>query len=349
MSRKTPWLSWGIIILVSIFLGSAAGAAGPVELRGAAVGNINHPQAQAGDIFAKLIEQKSGGQIKAKWYHSGQIGAEADILSQLNNDTLQFATVSNALSGTLNPKPMTMYTPFLIRDWDTLLNKWIGSEGARLILDSLKPNGLVGLGWVPYGFNVLAYTDPPIRTLEECKGRKIRAAQSYTIKGTLEALGMNAPPIPWTEVFTSIQQKVVEGCTAPAGILSANRFHEVIKNITIADHLFGTHAFWFREKALQKFPSDQQKLIVETVKEACAEQQKRMRDYDDKAVEELKAKGVKVWTLTPEEKARWIKASRVVFLEHEKKIDDKSKDGRAFLTAVFKSLGRDYEKEILNP
>ena len=50
---------------------------------------------------------------------------------------------------------MTMYTPYLIKDWDTLFNKWIGSEGAELILDGLNSKGIMGLGWVPYGFNAL--------------------------------------------------------------------------------------------------------------------------------------------------------------------------------------------------
>jgi hypothetical protein len=71
-----------------------------------------------------------------------------------------------------------------------------------------------------------------------------------------------------------------------------------------------------------------------------------MKDYDEKAVEELKTKGVKIWTLSPQEKARWVMATRKVVVEHEKHIDEKSHDGRAFMRVVYKSLGRDYDKEI---
>jgi tripartite ATP-independent transporter DctP family solute receptor len=346
MQTKKAILFWFSIVTLVLYIGSAVWAAETFELRGATAGVVGHPYAKAGENFGKIVEAKSGGKIKAKWFHSGQVGGEQDIVSQLKNDTLQFATVSNALAGTLDPKPMTMYTPYLITDWDTLFNKWVGSEGAKLILESLKSQGLIGLGWVPYGFNVFAYKDPPIRTLEECKGRKIRAAQSYTIKGTLEALGMNAPPIPWPEVFQAIQTRVVEGCSTPAGILAAGRFNEVINNITLSDHLFGTHVFWFRENTLKKMPPDLQKIVVDAVHEACNQQQKEMKDYDEKAVEELKNKGVKIWTLSPQERARWIMATRKVVVEHEKHIDEKSHDGRAFMQAVYKSLGRDYDKEI---
>ncbi|MCX5908358.1 MAG: hypothetical protein NTY64_14530, partial [Deltaproteobacteria bacterium] len=72
-----------------------------------------------------------------------------------------------------------------------------------------------------------------------------------------------------------------------------------------------------------------------------------MKGYDEDATEILKGKGVKVWKISSQERTRWIDATRKVVIEHEKKIDEKSKDGRAFMQTVYKSLGRDYNKEIL--
>ncbi len=346
LSKKGFMLQAGIILLAVSF-GSAAWPAESYELKGGTEGNIKHPYAQAGQNFAKIVEAKSGGKIKAKWFHTGQIGGGLEILNQLQSGTIQFATLSNANTGTINPKMMTMYTPYLIKDWDTLSNKWVGSEGAQLILDGLSSKGIMGLGWVPYGFNALCYIDPPIRKLEDAKGRKIRAAESYTIKGTLEALGFNAPPIPWPEVYQSIQQKVVEGCTTPPAMLMLSRLDEVVKNLTLSDHLFGTHVFFFREENFKKFPNDLQKVIRESILEACRQQQKEMQDLDDKSVESMKQKGIKIWSISAEEKARWIAATKKVYFEHEKRIDQSSGDGRVFMRTVFKSLGRDYDKEIL--
>ena len=353
---KTKWgshttskivLSLACIIALGFFLVSASEAAEVIELRGATTGNLTHPYARGGEVFLKILEAKSVGQIKGKWYHSGQVGGEMDIVNQLTNNTLQFGTISCAVAGSLNPKVMTMYSPYLIKDWDTFTNKWVGSEGANLILGSLKANGFIGLGWIPYGFNALAYRDPPIRTLEECKGRKIRAAQAYTIKGTLEALGMNAPPLPFTEVFQSIQQGVIDGLSTPPGVLMSFRLEEVVNNLTMSDHLFGTYIFWMSEKTLASMPADLRKMTIDAAIEACAKQQKESQDFDDKAVALLKTKGVKVWTISQQEKARWIAATNKVVIDHEQKIDNKSHDGRKFMSTVYKSLGRDYEKEIL--
>jgi len=340
-------LSLACIIALGFFFVSVSEAAEVFELRGGTTGPLTHPYARGGEVFLKILEAKSGGKIKGRWYHSGQVGGEMDIVNQLNNNTLQFATISCAVAGSLNPKVMTMYSPFLIKDWDTFSNKWVGSEGANLILGSLKDNGLIGLGWIPYGFNALAYKDPPIRTLKDCERRKIRAAQAYTIKGTLEALGFNAPPLPWTEVFQAIQQGVVDGLTTPPGLVVASRFHEVINNLTLSDHLFGTYIFWMRSKTLSDMPEDLRKMVIDAAIEACTKQQKESKDFDDEAVAFLKTKGVKVWTISEQEKARWIAATNKVVIDHEQKVDNKSQDGRKFMKTVYKSLGRDYDKEIL--
>ncbi len=348
MKSKKTILCWFSIITLVLIIGSVTWAAETYEFKGGTATNIEHPRAKAGLNFIKLIEAKSAGKIKGKWYPNAQLGGEESLLSQLNNNTIQFMTISCALAGTLNPKVMTMYTPYLIQDWDILFNKWIGSEGADLVLNSLRSQGIIGLGWVPYGFNVLAYRDPPIRTLEDMKGRKIRSAAAYTIKGTIEALGANATPIPWPEVFMAIQQRTVEGLTGPTGTLVESRLYEVINNITEAQHLFGTHVLWFREETLRKMPADLQKIVIDSAREACHQQQGEMKGYDENATEILKSKGVKVWKLDPQEKTRWIAATRKVVIEHEKRIDEKSHDGRAFMRTVYKSLGRDYDKEILS-
>jgi TRAP-type C4-dicarboxylate transport system substrate-binding protein len=346
--KKGNILLSGIVIVVMLFFGALQVFADETfNLKGGTAGNISHPRAQAGQHFINLLEAKSGGTIKGKWYPDGQLGGEEALLSQLNNNTIQFMTISCALAGNLNPKVMTMYTPYLIQSWDVLFNTWVGSEGADLILNSLMSQGIRGLGWVPYGFNVLAYRDPPIKSLEDMKGRKIRSAASYTIKGTIEALGANAPPLPWTDVFMAIQQKTVDGCTAPSGTIVESRLYEVINNITESQHLFGTHVLWFRDETFKKMSSQQQKWVVEAAREACDKEQKEMKGYDEKATDFLKTKGVKVWKISDQEKARWVAATKRVFIEHEKKIDEKSHDGRQFMQALFKGLGRNYDKEIL--
>ena len=84
------------------------------------------------------MKAKTGGKFTGRWFHSGQVGGEADVISQLRNNTLQFCSVSPAMAGTLNPKATTMFCPYLVKDWDTFNKLWLGSEGSQLVLDCLR-------------------------------------------------------------------------------------------------------------------------------------------------------------------------------------------------------------------
>jgi len=88
-------------------------------------------------------------------------------------------------------------------------------------------------------------------------------------------------------------------------------------------------------------------MVVEAAREACDKEQKAMKGYDEVATETLKSKGVKVWKISDQERARWVAATKKVVIEHEKKIDEKSHDGRQFMRTLYNSLGRNYDKEIL--
>jgi TRAP-type C4-dicarboxylate transport system substrate-binding protein len=347
-TKRSLFMCASVIVLV-LFSGSLAGAADAVEWKGATAGNINHPYAQAGPKFLEIMDGKTGGKFTGKWYHSGQVGGEADIISQLKGNTLQFATVSAALAGTLNPKATTMFCPYVIRDWDSFKNQWVGSAGAQLILDCLKKDHkILGIEWIPYGFDALQYKDPPIRKLEDVKGRKLRSAGIYSIKETLEAMGANATPVPWPELYQACQQGVVDGFTTPPGMTTAGRLYEVVNNMTLSNHFFGVHIFWVRQQAMEALSPDIQKMVIESIDEACRWQQAQMKDYDENAIEECKTKhGMKIWSLSDEEMDRWVKATNKVWLSHEKKVDAKSGDGREFLRIVFESIGRNYDKEVL--
>ena len=334
------------VFVLALFTSPLSFAADTFEFKGASGTVPSHPLGKAGGYFKEIVEAKSQGRIKIKWYVGGALGGEQSILNQLKDGVVQFATLSNAITGTLNPKMMTMYTPYLILDWNNFNNVFLKSEGAKALLDGLQKFGIQGVDWIPYGFNALAYRGKPIKKLEDCKGRKIRAAQAYTIKGTLEALGFNAPPIPFNEVYQSMQQKVVDGLTTPPGIVKLGRFDEIIDNMTMSYHLFGTHVFWVKQSALDSLPDDLKQIFVDSIHEACLKEQQEIKGLDDKSVEQMRQKGIKIWTLDAEEKARWVKATRKVLVVHEKRIDKFSGDGKVFLRQLYKSMGRDYDKEI---
>ena len=334
-----------VVFAVFCFMMSATFVQAATTLKGASAVPTSLPWGAIGNHFKEKVEAKTDGQIEVRWLPGGEIGGESAILRQLQDNVIQFATLSNAITGNLNPKLMTMYTPYLIRSWDEFDN-FVKSEAATLILGGLEKHGIMGFGFVPYGFNVLGHVDPPIQKLEDCKGRKFRTAEAYTIKGTLEALGMNAVPLPITEVYQSLQRGVVEGLTLPAFAYPALKLDEVVSNYTVSQHLFGAHVFWMRKDAFEKLSPEQQKIIKESIAEVCKRDRDEVNGMNQKTLDDLKGKGAKVIAISPEEMERWSHATREVLIEHEKRIDKFSGDGHDFLQRVYKGLGRDYDKEI---
>ena len=336
----------GVIISIMVCFGSWAQET--IELRGATITTLSEPRGQAGLRFIELVEAKSKGRIKGTWYHSGQLGAESEIQEQLLENTIQFASYSAAVAGQLNPKVTTMYCPYLIKSWEVFKDKWIGSKGAQLILDSLQGNGLQGLGWVPYGFNALDYRGEPILKLEDIPGRRIRSAEIYSIRETILALGADAPTTPWSDVYQAVQMNLVDGFTAPPSTIAPSSLYEVVDKMTLSNHLFGSHILWIRQDVLDNLPEDLRNIVLESAEEACAWEQAQMLDFEKQSIKDLvENKGMTAYELEEEEMERWIEATNKVWSIHEEKINEKSGDGREFLIEVFASMGRDYEKEVL--
>lgn len=335
-----------IAVAVIALTGGAADAA-TYTLRGGTVATDSTPLGRVGAYFKEIVEKKSKGQIEVKWHPNAQLGGEVAILNQMNDGVIQFATLSTAISSSLNPKLDVMYLPyFLPNAWETYENRFRGSPAESELLGGLSKVGITGLGLIPYGVDALAYKGAPIRTLEEAKGRKLRAAESVNIRTTLESMGLNAVPLPWNEVYPSIQTKVVEGLTTPPFMVKGARLNEVVDNMTLADHLFGVYVFWLREDALAKLPNEMKTLVREAAKEAVERGWRELRALELTSTAELEKVGVKVWRLSDAEKARFMKATLPVVRNFEQRIEKSSGDGRAFMRKMYQATGQDYDKIV---
>ena len=331
----------------ALALAGSPAVSAPYTLRGGTVAPDSTPLGRVGGYFKEIVEAKSKGQIEVKWHPSAQLGGEMAILNQMNDGVIQFATLSTAISSSLNPKLDVMYLPYFLPDgWETYETKFRGSSAEAELLGGLGKAGIAGLGLLPYGVDALAYKGTPIRTLDEAKGRKLRAAESVNIRTTLESMGFNAVPLPWNEVYPSIQTRVVEGLTTPPLILKGARLNEVVDNMTLAGHLFGVYVFWMREDALAKLPNDMKALVREAAKEATDRGWRELRALEATSTTDLEKAGVKIWRLSEAEKARFMRATLPVVRNFEQRIEKSSGDGRAFMRKMYQATGQNYDKIV---
>lgn len=347
----TIYRRWGLALAAcsaaALLLAAAPAGAATYTLKGATGTNDTTPLGKVGEYFKEVVEKKSNGEIQVRWFGNGQLGGEAALLNQLNDGVLQFATLSTAVSSSLNPKLDVLYLPYFLPDpWVTFQSKFVGSTAAKELLGALSKQNIEGQGFIPYGVDALAYKGTPVRTPEEAKGKKLRSAESVNVRTTLEGMGFNAVPLPWTEAYQSIQTKVVDGLSTPPMMVKQARFHELVDNLTISGHLFGVHVFWLRDDAIAKMPDNLKAIVRASAREATERATKELAAMEANIIAELEKGGIKIWRLSDAQRERFVKATAPVVRNFEQRIEKSSGDGKAFMRRMYEATGQNYDKVV---
>jgi C4-dicarboxylate-binding protein DctP len=330
-----------------VLLAAGSASASTFTLRGASGTSDTTALGKVGEYFKEIVERKSNGAVQVRWFGNGQLGGEAALLNQLNDGVLQFATLSSAVSSSLNPKLDVLFLPYFLPDaWVTFEKRFAGSAAAKELLDSLSKRGIEGQAFIPYGVDALAYRGAPVRSPEEAKGKKMRSAESVNIRTTLEGMGFNAVPLPWTEAYQSIQTRVVDGLSTPPLLVKQARFSEVVDNITLSGHFFGVHVFWIREDVLAKMPENLRAIVRASAREASERAAKELNTVEANIIADLEKGGIKVWRLTDAQRDRFVKATMPVVRNFEQRIDKSSGDGRAFMRRMYEATGQNYDNLV---
>jgi tripartite ATP-independent transporter DctP family solute receptor len=262
-----------------------------------------HPQGQGAQKFADIVAQKSDGKIQVKLYPSGQLGGDVQTVSALQGGTLEM-TVLNAGILQAQVKEFAVYDfPFLFNNAQEADAVTDGAFGKGLFA-KLEPKGLVGLNYWDLGFRNLTNSKHPINKADDIAGLKIRVIQSPIYVDIFTALGANATPMPFPEVYPALEQKAIDGHENPATVIKANKIYEVQKYLALTRHIYNPQALIVSKKFWDKLNADEKALIIEAAAQATTYQRGVSRTQADIAVEDLKKAGMQVTELPPAEIAK---------------------------------------------
>jgi tripartite ATP-independent transporter DctP family solute receptor len=305
-----------------LFAGLMAAPAGAADIqtRNIKVGiglTADHPQGQAVTKFGELVSQKSDGKIKVKLFAGGLLGNDVSMVSSLQGGTQEMTIPdTSTLVGIAGLKEFGLINlPFVLnssQEADELLD---GPWGQKLMA-KLPEKGLVGLGFWENGFRQISNNRHPINKAEDISGLKLRVIQNPLFIDTFKALGANALPMPFPEVYTALETGTVDGQENPLATLIASKFYEVQKHTVISNHIYSVWAFLISKKFWDKLSPDEQKILTEAANEATAFERKTIRAFDATALEEIKAKGVQVTTLSDEETAKLRELTKPVSVKY---------------------------------
>ena len=171
------------------------------------------------------------------------------------------------------------------------------------LLAKLPDKGLIGLAFWENGFRQVTNSRRPITTAADISGLKLRVIQNPLFIDTFSALGANALPMPFPEVYTALEQKVVDGQENPTATILSSKFHEVQKHLAMTRHIYSVWVLLLSKKTWDSMSPEEQKIVQDAAREATQYERTTIRDYGAKALGELKTAGMQVTELAPAEQA----------------------------------------------
>jgi tripartite ATP-independent transporter DctP family solute receptor len=277
--------------------------------------NADHPVGNGVTRFNQCLAEKSGGKLKLQPFWGGALGGDLQATQALRSGTLEMViTSSSPLVGIL-PDLGVFDLPFLFaneKEADQVLDGPFG----KYIADKLPAVGLVNLAWWENGFRNLTNSRRPVQKWEDFQGVKVRVMQNNIFLDTFKTLGANAVPMAFGEVFTALETKAIDGQENPFVTIDTSKFFEVQKYLSVTRHAYTPFMVLYSKPLWDKLSKDEQGALSECAIQGRDEQRRASRALSDKALANLKAKGMTINEIAPAEQARMREQAKAVYEKH---------------------------------
>ena len=265
--------------------------------------NEQSNQGRASKVFAEAVEKASGGKMKLRAIGASALGPDTQMQQALIGGAQEMMVGSTATLVGITKEMALWDTPFLfnnVQEADAVLDGPIGQK----VMAKLQEKGLVGLVYWENGFRNLTNNKRPITKLEDMDGVKLRVMQNEVFLSSFKSLGANAIPLPFSELFSALETKAVDGQENPFNTIVSSKFYEVQKFLSVTNHVYSPWIVLASKKWWDSLSKDEQKVLLDAAKTSRDFERKDTRDEASKALAELKTKGIQINELVPAETAR---------------------------------------------
>ena len=295
-------------IACAVALGVAAAAAQAQDIKPRLIRfgyglNEQSNQGRAVKVFAEEVEKLSGGKMKVRAIGAAALGPDVQQQQALIGGAQEMMVGSTAtLVGIV--KEMALWdTPFLInsaKEADALLDGPVGQK----VMDKLQDKGLVGLVYWENGFRNLTNNKRAVAKLEDFDGIKLRVMQNPVYLEAFKTLGANAVPMAFSELFSALETKAVDGQENPYNTILSSKFYEVQKYVTATNHVYSPWIVLVSKKYWDSLSKDEQQVLQKAAIKSRDFERKDTREEAVRALGELQAKGMQFNKLAPAETAK---------------------------------------------
>lgn len=253
--------------------------------------NTDHPVSMGVKKFAELVGAKSGGKLQVKEFPSNQLGTEQQQTSALQGGVQEMqAPATTSLVGIVKDFGVIDF-PFTVSNHGQAFALLDGPLG-KALLEKLPEKGLIGLAYWDLGFRNVTNSKRPITRPEDLDGLKLRVIPNPVFLDTFKAFKANPVPMSFSELYTALETRTVDGQENPYSVILSNKFYEVQKFVSGTNHVYGTNIILVSRKFWDKLSPAEQKILQDAALEARDYQRQVSRAAAEKAVGELTAKGM---------------------------------------------------------
>jgi len=309
-------LTAGLFAAAAMMTATVATAAEPIVIKFSHVVAENTPKGQMANKFRDLVAERLGGKVKVEVYPSSQLYGDNKVLEAMLLGDVQIAAPSLSKFKKYTKKLQVFDLPFLFKDMAAAEKFQQGPAGQKLLV-SMKRKGIVGLGYLHNGMKQLSASQP-LRTPADADGLKFRIMSSDVLSAQFEAVQAVPLKKPFSEVFTLLQTKAIDGQENTWSNIYSKKFFEVQEYITASDHGLLDYLVVTSTEFWDGLPGDVRGEVKKAMDEAIAfgnQIAAQKATGDRKAIEESGRS--KVLDLTDAERQQWVDAMKPVWSKFE--------------------------------
>ena len=296
---------------------SVSAVAADYVLKFSHVVSENTPKGKAAVFFEKRLEELSKGKIDVQVYPNSQLYKDKAVLKALKLDSVQMACPSFSKFGKFVPQLALFDLPFLFKDIDQL-HRVQDSEVGQKLKDMVTAKGYVALDFWDNAFKQFTDAKRPLIHPQDAKGLKFRIMSSKVLEAQFKAVGANPQMMPFSEVYSALQQGVIDGQENTNSNIYTKKFYEVQKYMTVSNHGYLGYLVVMSKKFWNSLPDDLKAAVKQAMKEATAKERQWAVELDKSQFAKIKeyadqTKKLEITVLTPEQRAEWKKVMSTIY------------------------------------
>ncbi len=281
-----------------------------------------HPYHLGAEKFKEMVEKETNGAVSIRLFPNNQLGSgERDLLEGMQLGTVDLVVSSTGPMSGFEKKFMLFDFPFLFRDKNHAYKTLDGPTG-QYVMGLLEKKGIKGLAWYENGFRHFTNSKCAVETPEDVKGLKLRTMENKVHMAIWKALEADPTPMAWGELFTALQQGVVDGQENPIPIIYTAKLYEVQKHVALTGHVFSPSMLLISKRVWDKMPEEYWDILLHAAQESAVFERSEITRMEDEQVAKLKELGMAV---TYPDKEPFLKKTKVVYDQFREQLGDDGK------------------------